>query len=127
MADATRFKQLLVINEYPPSTVAGAPVIARQLLDRYDPERLDVLCSGAWYDNATPTVRETFLPCRHTSVRHSRHRQAAARLRPLESTWIACVPQIMGSVAVSWKSAEWRRCSPPPRRGDAARRLLLAK
>ena len=36
------FKQLLFINDYPPAAVAGAPIVARQLLKGYDQERLDV-------------------------------------------------------------------------------------
>jgi glycosyltransferase involved in cell wall biosynthesis len=84
---ALRYKQLLVINEYPPSTIAGAPVIARQLFGRYDPERMDVLCSGSWYDNVTPTVRETFLPCRHTSIRSFKSNFRPRRVfEPVDST-----------------------------------------
>ncbi len=58
-ADPGAYRQLLMINEYPPSTVAGAPVIARQLLRYYPPEKLDVVCCASWYNRATPTVRET--------------------------------------------------------------------
>jgi glycosyltransferase involved in cell wall biosynthesis len=60
-----RYKQLLFLNDYPPSNVAGAPIIARQLFKPYDPERMDVLFCGSWA-KAAP---ETFLPCRHTVVR----------------------------------------------------------
>lgn len=66
---AERYKQLLFINEYPPSTLAGAPLIMRQLLRDYDPARLDVLCCDSFYGKATPVVRESYLACRHTAVR----------------------------------------------------------
>jgi glycosyltransferase involved in cell wall biosynthesis len=63
-----RYKQLLFLNEYPPSTQAGAPLIMRQLLRAYAPERLDVLCCDSFYGRAAPVVRESFLPCAHTRV-----------------------------------------------------------
>ncbi|HVR18359.1 MAG TPA: hypothetical protein VMS65_01640, partial [Polyangiaceae bacterium] len=58
-----RFKQLLFINDYPPASVAGAPILARRLLEDYDPERLDVLYCGSWSN-----IRAGLLPCRHTIV-----------------------------------------------------------
>ena len=48
--------------------MAGAPIIARQLLRNYDQQRLDVLCDDSWYGGATDAVRASFLPCRHTSI-----------------------------------------------------------
>ena len=62
------YKRLLFMSDYPPSTLAGAPVIVKQLLRNYDMTRLDVLCCKAWYARATPLVRETYLDCPHTSV-----------------------------------------------------------
>ncbi|MFM7321552.1 MAG: glycosyltransferase [Armatimonadota bacterium] len=62
------FQRLLVVNDYPPSTVAGAPVIVRQLLRRYDPDRLHILCCDQWHSRQTDVVRGSFLPCRHTAV-----------------------------------------------------------
>lgn len=58
------YKPLLFINEYPPSSSAGAPVIARQLLRYYDPEKLDLLCCETFH-NSDPKVAATFLPSRH--------------------------------------------------------------
>jgi hypothetical protein len=60
----SRFKQLLFINDYPPASIAGAPILARKLLKDYDPERLDVVYSGLW-----TKIASGLLPCRHTSVR----------------------------------------------------------
>ena len=60
-----RYKQLLFINDYPPSNVAGAPIIARQLFQSYDQKRMDVLFCGSWARSSP----ESFLPCRHTVVR----------------------------------------------------------
>jgi glycosyltransferase involved in cell wall biosynthesis len=62
---SSRYKQLLFINDYPPSNVAGAPIIARQLFRDYDPDRMDVLFCGSWARSSP----DTFLPCRHTVVR----------------------------------------------------------
>jgi len=62
------FQRLLVVNDYPPSTVAGAPVIVRQLLRKYDPDRLDILCCSRWHSGQTEVVERSFLPCRHTEV-----------------------------------------------------------
>lgn len=81
---ASDFKRLLFINEYPPCTQAGGPVIARQLLRYYDQERLDVLCCGSWYHRLAPQARETLLPCRHTVIpslrTHLRPRRVFARI-----------------------------------------------
>jgi hypothetical protein len=86
-----------MINEYPPSTVAGAPVIARQLLRYYPPERLDIICCAHWYDGASPTVRETFLPCRHTPIASFRRNLRPRRVfSPIESTLdLLRLPRIM--------------------------------
>jgi len=59
-----RYKQLLIINDYPPSALAGAPIIARQLFSEYDPTRLDVLHCASW--SGAP---DSFLPCPHTAIR----------------------------------------------------------
>ena len=94
---AGRYKQLLFINEYPPSTLAGAPLIMRQLLREYDPERLDVLCCDSFYRNVGPVVRESYLPCRHTAVRAFNTTQRPRRVfGPLEAT-LNCwrLPKIM--------------------------------
>lgn len=84
---AGRYKQLLFINEYPPSTLAGAPLIMRQLLREYDAERLDVLCCDSFYGPAVPLVRESFLACRHTAVRAFNTNLRPRRVfGPLEAT-----------------------------------------
>ena len=84
---AERYKQLLFINEYPPSTQAGAPLIMRQLLRDYDPERLDVLCSASFYRDVAPVVRDSFLACRHTPVRAFNTRLRPRRVfGPIEAT-----------------------------------------
>jgi len=62
------FQRLLVVNDYPPSTRAGASVILRQLLRQYDPEKLEILCCSTWYENQELVVRESFLPCRHHPI-----------------------------------------------------------
>lgn len=61
------YKQLLFLSDYPPSTVAGAPVIVRQLLRNYDMEKLDVFCCRLWHENQKPVVTQSFLPCPHTT------------------------------------------------------------
>ena len=60
------YKQLLFMSDYPPSTVAGAPVIVRQLLRHYDMEKLDIFCCRTWHENQKPIVTQSFLPCPHT-------------------------------------------------------------
>jgi glycosyltransferase involved in cell wall biosynthesis len=83
----SKYRQLLFVNEYPPSTVAGAPVIARQLFRYYDAERMDVICCASWYDDASPTVRATFLPCRHSVIRSYRTKLRPRRFfGPIEAT-----------------------------------------
>jgi glycosyltransferase involved in cell wall biosynthesis len=87
VAPGERYKQLLFINEYPPSTVAGAPVTARQLFRSYDPEKMDVICCASWYESASQQVRETFLPCRHTVIPTWRTRLRPRRIfAPIEAT-----------------------------------------
>lgn len=77
-----RFKQLLVINDYPPSGSAGAPIFARQLFNEYDPDRLDVICCSAWHKHSTQ-----LLPCRHTVVQSYTTNLRPRRLfRPIEAT-----------------------------------------
>jgi glycosyltransferase involved in cell wall biosynthesis len=61
-------KRLLYMSELPPSTMAGAPVIVRGLLDGYDPDRLDVLCCARQHDVPDPVVRSSYLDCEHTVV-----------------------------------------------------------
>ena len=73
LGQGRRYKQLLFVNDYPPSGAAGAPIIARELFAEYDPARLDVLYCGSWANSAP----DTFLPCRHTAVR-----AYTTRLRP---------------------------------------------
>ena len=53
--------------EYPPSTRAGAPVIAKQLLSQYNLESLHVLCSQDQYD-ATDVIMRSYLDCEHTAL-----------------------------------------------------------
>jgi hypothetical protein len=59
------YKPLLFINEYPPSSTAGAPVIARQLLRYYAPEKLDLVCCESWRGDEGDKVTATYLSCRH--------------------------------------------------------------
>lgn len=92
-----RFRQLLLINEYPPCTMGGAPVTARALFRDYDPARMDVLCCSSWIERVTPEVRQTFLPCRHTAIpSHRTNRRPRRFFGPLEAT-LDCrrVPKIM--------------------------------
>jgi len=53
--------------EYPPSTEAGAPIIAKQLFSQYDPDALHVLCSHDQHD-ASDVVMQSHLDCEHTVV-----------------------------------------------------------
>jgi glycosyltransferase involved in cell wall biosynthesis len=71
-AAGLRYKQLLFINDYPPSALAGAPIIARQLFGEYDPSRMDVVHCASWNFE-----QGSFLPCRHTAIR-----AYTTRLRP---------------------------------------------
>jgi glycosyltransferase involved in cell wall biosynthesis len=61
-------RRLLYMCEYPPSTVAGAPVILRQLLSHYDPDCLEVLCCGDHYPTDDPLIRASHLACNHTTI-----------------------------------------------------------
>lgn len=82
-----RYRQLLFINEYPPSTAGGAPITARQLFRRYDPARMDVLCCASWYDRVPQQVRDTFLACRHTVIpSHRAGRRPQRFFGPIEAT-----------------------------------------
>src|SRR5262249_14401963 len=67
-APAGRFRRLLYLCEYPPSTLAGAPIIAKQLLRYYDQESLHVLCCRGVAGRVEPLVRDSYLPCAHTTV-----------------------------------------------------------
>jgi glycosyltransferase involved in cell wall biosynthesis len=86
-----------MINEYPPSTVAGAPVITRQLLRYYPPERLDIICCASWMRRVDPRVKETFLACRHTPIPSFRYNLRPRRIfAPIESTLdVMRLPKIM--------------------------------
>lgn len=66
--DRTSFRSLLYMCEYAPSTLAGAPVIAKQLLRNYDPTRLHVLTCAHERDASSDLVRQSYLPCDHTFV-----------------------------------------------------------
>src|SRR5438874_2950271 len=66
------YKRLLFMSDYPPANNGGAAIIIKQLLRQYDMSRLDVLCAREWYENQTPAVTDSFLPCRHTTVRNYR-------------------------------------------------------
>jgi glycosyltransferase involved in cell wall biosynthesis len=77
-----RFKQLLFINDYPPARVAGAPILARRLLEDYPPERLDIVYCGSWSN-----IRAGLLPCRHTIVpAYSSKLRPRRFFLPIEST-----------------------------------------
>lgn len=62
------FKSLLYLCEYPPSTMGGAPLIARQLLRGYDLERLHLLCCERMVDGADAVVQASFMDCAITTV-----------------------------------------------------------
>ena len=72
------FKRLLYMSEHPPSCAGGQPLIVNKLLRDYDMQRLNILCDARQH-RAAPLVRDTFLPCRHTVVRHAEGHTA---LRP---------------------------------------------
>lgn len=59
---------MLFISGIPPSGGAGAPVIYRQLLRHYNPQKLDVLYCRSWDKEWRQTMGGTLLPCRHTTV-----------------------------------------------------------
>jgi glycosyltransferase involved in cell wall biosynthesis len=65
-------RRLLYMSELPPSTLAGLPLIARRLLEDYDPERLQVLCCEHEHRSAGELARASYLPCAHTTVRRVR-------------------------------------------------------
>jgi len=62
------YKKLLFINDYPPSTLAGSPVIVRQYLRNYPMDRLEVLCCDWWFTNANEVVKQSYLPCPHHRI-----------------------------------------------------------
>lgn len=72
------FTPLLYMSEYPPSTIGGAPVIARQLLREYDMDRLHVLCDRQQFELGGELSRRTHLSCQHITVRNT----DPFRLRP---------------------------------------------
>lgn len=82
------FKPLLFINEYPPSSVAGAPVIARQLLREYDMDKLHVLACKHWPDTNAQATKDTYLPCDHTFIPSAKRTSWRPRrvFIPIEST-----------------------------------------
>jgi hypothetical protein len=65
---APQYKSLLYLCEYPPSTMGGAPLIARQLLRGYDMARLHLLCCERMVGGADAIVRASFLPCTISTV-----------------------------------------------------------
>ena len=71
-------KRLLFMCEYPPSSIGGGPIIVRQLLGRYDPSRLHVLCDIAQLRIARSQAPASLLDCPHTAVTNL----APLRLRP---------------------------------------------
>jgi glycosyltransferase involved in cell wall biosynthesis len=62
------WKRTLIVNDFPPSTLAGAPVILRQCFLGIPAEHLSVLCCRTFYSSADVTVRATYLPCKHEAV-----------------------------------------------------------
>ena len=64
----SRYKRLLFVNDYPPSTVAGSPVIVRQYLRHYPMDSLDVLCCDRWYSQGNAVVSNSYLPCPHHRI-----------------------------------------------------------
>jgi hypothetical protein len=71
-------KRVLYMSEHPPSGAGGAPLIVHKLMRNYDMRRLDVLCDARQY-RVEPSVRRSFLPCRHTTIRNAEGR---TELRP---------------------------------------------
>src|SRR3954468_10600969 len=66
------YKRLLFMADYPPANNGGAAIIVKQLLRHYDMDRLDVLCGREWHENQTEAVTNSFLPCRHTTIKSYR-------------------------------------------------------
>jgi hypothetical protein len=62
------WKRTLIVNDFPPSTLAGAPLILRQCFLGMPAEHLHVLCCGTFHDPVDDTVRSTYLPCPHEVV-----------------------------------------------------------
>jgi len=61
------FKRLLFLCDYPPSTLAGAPIIVKQLLRNYDMDKLHVMCCQKMYE-VNDLIRSSYLTCRHTLI-----------------------------------------------------------
>jgi hypothetical protein len=74
----SELKRVLYMSEHPPSGAGGAPLIVHKLMRNYDMTRLDVLCDARQY-RVEPSVRWSFLPCRHTTIRNAEGR---TELRP---------------------------------------------
>jgi glycosyltransferase involved in cell wall biosynthesis len=97
MSTPDRFQRLLYMSELPPSTMAGAPVIARRLLSEYDLDRLEVLCCERQHDVPDPVVRASYLDCEHTVVGNAQRWELRPRryFGPFwESLNLARVPRI---------------------------------
>ena len=62
------WKSTLIVNDFPPSTLAGAPLILRQCFLGMPADQLHVMCCGTFHDPVDDTVRSTYLPCSHEVV-----------------------------------------------------------
>jgi len=62
------WKRTLIVNDFPPSTLAGAPLILRQCFLGMPADHLYVLCCGTYHDIVNDTVRRTLLECPHEVV-----------------------------------------------------------
>lgn len=58
------------MSEHPPSQGGGAPLIAKQHLNRYDQASLHILCDDQLYRAARRSPGDVLLPCAHTTVRN---------------------------------------------------------
>ena len=54
--------------EYPPSTLAGAPIIAKQLFRTYDLSKLHILCCKHEHGSTSELVQMSYLACDYTIV-----------------------------------------------------------
>lgn len=66
--DDMNWKRTLVINDFPPSTLAGGPLILRQCLLGLPSDHLFVLCCASFYNSQGDVVSATYLPCYHEMV-----------------------------------------------------------
>lgn len=62
------FRQMLFVCGTPPSNVGGGPVIFKNLLKGYKPDRLNILCCGGWRSVWLPKAESTMLSCQHTFI-----------------------------------------------------------